>query len=166
MKSLISRSALSDGRKERGILATIDFWVTSDGLTVLRAWCRDGLTRKEIADKIGISVRTLYRWEKDNAGIAEALRVGRELTDINVENAILKKALGFEAEEVKTVIKANGDEEITTVRKNVPPDISAASVWLKNRRPEKWRDKPAESNDAVYERLDEIIGEIDAQTDR
>ncbi len=143
----------------------IDFWLTKEGLTMIQAWSRDGMSRGEIAEKIGVSVNTFRRWEKRNVGILEAVKMGRELTDITVENAILKKALGFETEEVKTVIKANGDEEITTVRKNVPPDVSAASVWLKNRRPDKWKDKPCESGNGVYEKLDEIIGGIDAQAD-
>lgn len=143
----------------------IDFWLTKEGLTLIQAWSRDGMSRSEIADKIGISVATFRRWEKRNVGISEAVKIGRELTDITVENAILKKALGFETEEVKTVIKANGDEEVTTVKKNVPPDVSAAAVWLKNRRPDKWRDKPTEGNGGVYEKLDEIIGGLDAQAD-
>lgn len=147
-------------------MAKIDFWLTKEGLTLIQAWSRDGLSKNEIAERMEISAGTFRRWEKNNVGIAEAVKVGRELTDINVENAILKKALGFETEEVKTVIKANGDEEITTVRKNVPPDISAASVWLKNRRPDKWRDKPTENNSGIYARLDEIMGGIDAQADR
>lgn len=147
-------------------MAKIDFWLTKEGLTLIQAWSRDGLSKNEIAERMEISAGTFRRWEKNNVGIAEAVKVGRELTDINVENAILKKALGFETEEVKTVIKANGDEEVTTVRKNVPPDISAASVWLKNRRPDKWRDKPTENNSGIYARLDEIMGGIDAQADR
>ncbi len=144
----------------------IDFWLTKEGLTLIQAWSRDGMARCEIAAKIGISAATFRRWEKENVGIFEAVKMGREITDISVENAILKKALGFETEEVKTVIKANGDEEVTTVRKSVPPDVSAASVWLKNRRPDKWKDKPQESNSGIYEKLDEIIGGIDAQADR
>lgn len=144
----------------------IDFWLTREGLTMIEAWSRDGLAKGKIADKMGISARTFRKWEKNNPGIADAVKVGRELTDIRVENAILKKALGFEVEEVKTVVKANGDEEVTTVKKNVPPDVSAASVWLKNRRPDKWRDKPTENNSSVLKRMDKILEEINAQTDR
>ena len=147
-------------------MAKIDFWLTKEGLTFIQAWSRDGLSKSEMAERMDISVKTFRKWEKNNVGIAEAVKIGRELTDINVENAILKKALGFETEEVKTVIKANGDEEVTTVRKNVPPDISAASVWLKNRRPDKWRDKPTENNSGIYAKLDEIMGGIDAQADQ
>lgn len=146
-------------------MAIIDFWLTKEGLTLIQAYSRDCLNKSEIAEKMGVSASTFRKWEKNNVGIKEAVKVGRELTDINVENAILKKALGFETEEVKTVIKANGDEEITTVRKNVPPDVSAASVWLKNRRPDKWRDKPSDNTSSIYTKLDEIIGGIDAQAD-
>lgn len=142
-----------------------DFWLTDDGALYISAWRRDGLNYAEIAEKIGVSVSTLGNWKKKYPKIADALKNKREKVDILVENAILKKALGFSTTEVKTVTKANGAEEVTTVQKEVPPDVSAASVWLKNRRPDKWRDKPTEDKSGMYNKLDEILGGIDAQVD-
>ena len=54
----------------------------------------------------------------------------------------------------------------TTVSKEVPPDVTAASAWLKNRCPDKWRDKPQDNDNEVFRRLDKIIGELDAEADR
>lgn len=139
-------------------------WLTEDGLMLLKAKSRDSFTRRELAEKIGISCQTLARWEKNHPEIAEAIRMGREITDVSVENAILKKALGFPTREVKKVIKADGQEEVTTVYKSVPPDLSAASVWLKNRCPDKWRDKPETSTSVS--KVEKILGGIDAQADR
>lgn len=144
-------------------MGKVDWWLSEDGLMLLAARSRDSLTKRELAEKIGISPATLAKWEKAYPEIAEAVRCGREITDISVENAILKKALGFPTKEVKKVLKADGQEEITTVYKSVPPDLSAASVWLKNRCPEKWRDKP-ESNNAIS-KVEKILGGIDAQVD-
>lgn len=139
----------------------VDEWLSEEGLLLLKARSRDSLNKRELAEKIGVTSATLARWEREYPQIAEAVRKGREIIDISVENAILKKALGFETTEIKTVLKADGAEEVTTVCKNVPPDLSAASVWLKNRCPEKWRDKP-ENNNALS-KVDKILGGIDAQ---
>ena len=141
----------------------VDWWLTDEGLTLLKARSRDCLTKRELAEAIGVTPNTLAKWEKQHPEIAEAVRYGREITDINVENAILKKALGFPTKEVKKVVKADGQEEVTTVYKSVPPDLSAASVWLKNRCPEKWRDKP--ENNSTISKVEKNLGGIDAQVD-
>ncbi len=145
-------------------MGKVDFWLTPEGLILLRAKSRDSLTKNELAKKLGIAPKTLSLWECKYPEIEEALRQGREITDVRVENAILKKALGFETTEVKKVVKADGAEEITTVVKCVPPDVSAASVWLKNRCPERWRDKPQEEDS--LSKVDKILEEINAQANR
>ena len=142
----------------------VDFWLTPEGLILIRAKSRDSLTRNELARKLEIAPKTLALWESRYPEIAEALRQGREIIDARVENAILKKALGFETTEVKKVVKADGAEEVTTVYKSVPPDVTAASVWLKNRCPVKWRDKPQEEDS--LSKVDKILEEINAQANR
>ena len=142
----------------------VDFWLTPEGLILIRAKSRDSLTRNELARKLEIAPKTLALWEGRYPEIAEALRQGREIIDARVENAILKKALGFETTEVKKVVKADGAEEVTTVYKSVPTDVTAASVWLKNRCPEKWRDKPQEEDS--LSKVDKILEEINAQANR
>lgn len=139
----------------------VDFWLTSEGLILLRAKSRDSLTKNELAKNMGIAPKTLALWENKYPEIREAVKQGREITDISVENAILKKALGFETAEVKKVVKADGAEEVTTVYKSVPPDVTAATLWLKNRCPEKWRDKPKEEDS--LSKVDKILEEINAQ---
>ncbi|MBR5809472.1 MAG: helix-turn-helix domain-containing protein [Clostridia bacterium] len=145
-------------------MGKVDFWLTPEGLILLRAKSRDSLTRNELAKKLEIAPKTLSIWESKYPQIEEALRQGREITDVQVENAILKKALGFETTEIKKVVKADGAEEITTIQKCVPPDVSAASVWLKNRCPERWRDKPQEEDS--LSKVDKILEEINAQANR
>lgn len=145
-------------------MSKVDFWLSPEGLILLRAKSRDSLTKNELARKLDIAPKTLALWESKYPEIAEALRQGREITDVRVENAILKKALGFETTEIKKVVKADGAEEVTTVYKSVPPDVTAASVWLKNRCPEKWRDKPQEEDS--LSKVDKILEEINAQANR
>lgn len=143
-----------------------DFWTEEEGITLIAAWRRDGMPVNEIARKIGVKLRTLLRWERCSQELHGALAESREHADASVEAALLKKALGFRTTEEKYVIKADGKEEITTVIKDVPPDVSAASVWLKNRRPDRWRDKPGEGTADTFKKLDSILGGIDAEANR
>lgn len=71
-------------------------WLTPDGITRLEAWARDGLTDEQLAAKIGIAAATLYDWKNKYPGISEALKRGKEVVDIEVENALLKRALGYD----------------------------------------------------------------------
>ncbi len=118
-------------------------WLTEGGLLRLEAWARDGLIDKQIAENIGITTTTLYDWKNKYPAISEALKRGKEVVDIHVENALLKRALGYEYDEVKEKYEYGRMVERTVTRKEVVPDTTAQIFWLKNRRPEKWRDKVA-----------------------
>lgn len=109
-----------------------EYWLTEDGLTLLEGWARDGLNDEQIAKKININRSTLYEWEKKYPDISDALKKGKEVVDYKVENALLDKAL-------------NGD-------------TTAQIFWLKNRRPDKWRDKPPEThpNDGEVQIIDDL----------
>ncbi len=116
-------------------------WLTADGLLLLEAWARDGLNDEQIAHNCGINAATLYDWKKKYPKISKALKKGKEVVDIEVENALYKRATGYTAlEETKELV---GDEMMTTkvVKKHIAPDVGAAAFWLKNRKPNEWRDK-------------------------
>lgn len=133
-------------------------WITPEGLTLLEGWARDGLTDEQIAKNIGISRQTLYDWKKRYPDISYTLKKGKEVVDIEVENALLKRALGYQYVEVTKERMPKKDEfgnimedeegnwifemvPIKEVVKEVQPDTTAQIFWLKNRRPDKWRDK-------------------------
>lgn len=78
-----------------------EYWLTEDGLTLLEGWARDGLTDEQIAkDKMGIAYSTFREWKKKYPALSAALKTSKEIVDREVENALLKRALGFEYEEV------------------------------------------------------------------
>ena len=156
-----------------------EYWLTPEGLLKIEGWARDGLTDEQIATNMGISPATLYNWKKDYLEILESLKRGKEVVDRQVENALLKRALGYSynedkyisvpMDEVEYSIKikeyinryklshpeATDDEimlakerfpktkEVLTERKvkEVVPEVAAQIFWLKNRKPEEWRDK-------------------------
>lgn len=116
-------------------------WLEPEGLLKLEGWARDGLTDEQIANNIGIKRQSLYDWKKKYPDISDALKKGKEVVDRAVENALLKRALGYKYTEVtKELI---GSEMFVTkeVIKEVQPDTTAQIFWLKNRRPDLWRDR-------------------------
>lgn len=123
----------------------VDEWLEDDNLMLIEAWARDGYTKQEVADRIGVHISTLRDWEKHYPEIKEALRKGRELIDYKVENALLKRALGYTTKEIKVVIgKQNKNGQIfqitkEAIEKEVAPDVTACAMWLNNRRPDKWK---------------------------
>lgn len=135
-----------------------EYWLTEDGLVLLEGWARDGLTDEQIAEKIGISRSTLSEWKKKFPDISDTLKKGKEIIDIKVENALLKRALGYEYDEQRIEKSEKDGTKIIQTIKHVPPDVGAAAFWLKNRMKEKWRDKPTiDTNAEIIGKLDEMI---------
>lgn len=127
-------------------------WLTEEGLLQLEAWARNGLTDEQIAANMGITRSTLNEWKKKYSDISDTLKRGKDIVDIQVENALLKRALGYTYIETTqervddydphTGLKTGSHMEVTkTVTKEVQPDTTAQIFWLKNRKPDTWRDK-------------------------
>ena len=72
-----------------------EHWLTEEGLLQLEAWARNGLTDEQIASNMGITRSTLNEWKKKYSDISDTLKRGKEVVDIQVENALLKRALGY-----------------------------------------------------------------------
>lgn len=112
-------------------------WLEPDGLLKIEGWARDGLTDEQIAANIGIGYSTLQTWKSKYQDIQDSLKKGKEVVDRQVENALLKRALGYQYDEITL---ENG-VETKRVTKEVVPDTTAQIFWLKNRKPNQWRDK-------------------------
>lgn len=122
-------------------------------LVEIEAWARDGLIEEQIAKNLGVAYSTFKLYKKSHSALSAALKKGKEVVDIEVENALLQKAIGIK-ETVKKAIKVKevtydqgkrvkeierieyADEEVY-----IPPDVTAQIFWLKNRKPEAWRDR-------------------------
>jgi hypothetical protein len=117
-------------------------WLGPDGLLLLEGWARDGLTDEQLAQKMGIATGTLYEWKKSYPEISEALKRGKEVVDIEVENALLKRALGYDYTEERVEISEKDGRKVIQNTKHIAADTTAQIFWLKNRRPDRWRDKP------------------------
>lgn len=131
----------------RGRRGKYEDWLTEDGLLKVQGWARDGLSNEQIAHNIGINKDTLYEWQKRFSDFSDALKKGKEVVDREVENAMLKRALGYEYDEVTQEPVTDKDTGVTEMRvtkrvtKQIVPDVTAQIFWLKNRKPEEFRDK-------------------------
>lgn len=123
-------------------MAKYDYWLTKDGLLLLTAWARDGLTEEQIAKNCGCSRTTLKDWKKRFPTVLAALKKGKEPVDIEVENALLKRALGYKYLETKKEYEYGQLAKETVTEKIMPPDTTAIAIWLNNRKPDSWRRNP------------------------
>lgn len=119
-------------------------------LTLITAWARNGLIDADIAHNLGINAVTLYRYKLSHSSLRNALKDGKEVTDIAVENKLFQLTQGYRYDEVvqeRMPIYEDGNivgyEMVETKRttKEVLPNVTAQIFWLKNRNKESWRDK-------------------------
>ncbi len=109
--------------------------------------CGDGATVVDLIKIIGCGKTTFHQIKKDHHEFAELLKRGKEDADQKVENALFRRACGFEYEEVTNEVRLNQDGStgqtvsVKKTKKVIPPDTGAAMAWLKNRRPDLWKDK-------------------------
>ena len=119
----------------------------------VKGWARDGLIDEQIAHNMGIAYSTFREWVDRFPALAAALKEGKAPVDLEVENALLKSALGYTVTLRKPIkvrtrkqLKDKGlieEEHIEYVEEEVhiPAQTTAQIFWLKNRKPKEWRDK-------------------------
>lgn len=112
-----------------------------------------GLKDVEIAKYFGIVEKTLNLWKAKHPEFLQSLKKGKQEADGEVVKALYNRATGAkivvqQAFKVKETIYENGKKvkekeklEIAELTQEVPPDTTACIFWLKNRQPDKWRDK-------------------------
>ena len=142
-------------------------WLEGDNLILLQGWARDGLTDEQMAHNMGISKSTFYEWKKKYSEFSDAIKKTKDIVDIEVENALRKSAEGFYVEETTEELRWNrekGEYEMVVTkrqRKYIPPSNTAQIFWLKNRKPDTWKDKrEIDTNAEALERLDAIMDKI------
>lgn len=118
-----------------------DDWITDEKLKLITGWARRGFTTHQIADAIGIGNTTLYKWRKEYPEINKAMSAGKDEADIAVENALFKRATGYDVEETHVEYEAGIEVKRVINTRHIPPDTGAICFWLKNRCPDLWRDK-------------------------
>ena len=106
----------------------------------VRKLCLLGLTDTELADFFGVAESTLNLWKKKYPEFSESLWRGKQIADAEVALSLFQRACGYEHPEVH-ISCYQGEIIETKLTKRYPPDTGAATLWLKNRQPLKWRDR-------------------------
>ena len=128
-------------------------------LALIEGWAMNGLYEKDICKNLGISHQTMNKYKKEHVELVEALKKGKEISDLKVQNATYMLATGYTVK-VKKHIKLKKiyydkkgkkvEEEYTQAVEDeqyIPPNATTQMFWLKKRMPEKWGDKtPIEDN--------------------
>lgn len=143
-------------------------------LILVECWARDGLTDEQIANNLGISTSTFYEYKKNYSEFSESLKRGKEIVDYEVENALLKRALGYEFEEKTYETKWDENQgrfrEVLTkkVKKEVIPDTTAQIYWLNNRKPKQWRNKrnDEENNNENLNKVEQLLSKIKEEANK
>jgi hypothetical protein len=102
--------------------------------------CMMGATDAELAEFFKCSTQAIYRWQLHFSEFRRAIKMGKEATDNRVERSLYNRAVGYSHPDVH-ISNYQGDVTVTPITKHYPPDVAAAFIWLKNRRPDLWRDK-------------------------
>lgn len=137
---------------------------TKDNLIRIAAWTRDGLSEEQIAKNLGISYMTFRRAKKDpdfGEQISKALIQTKDVVDMEVENMLYKRAMGYSYDEVKEEYEGGILTKRTVTKKTVVPDTMAQIFWLKNRKSDVWRDRREVDNTVALKKLDEVLDQIE-----
>lgn len=137
----------------QGIKDRKAFWLSPDGIELITGWRREGIPLEEIATKyIGIGSTTMWRWTKESDDLATALAMSQDITNAKVEKALLKRALGYDYDELTHELVEGEMRLVKKTRKHVSPDVKACLSWLYSRRSDRWR--------ATQEPIDNVADEI------
>lgn len=142
-----------------------EFWQQPGQLALLRGWVRDGVTEREIARRMGLKPIGLRIWRSRYPAIREAMALTGEMADYQVEDALLKAAMGYRYTEEKTEQTDKGEKLVST-EKEVSPNVTAISLWLKRRKPEVWDREDEEPEEQVENNLFEALGEWGKEVQR
>lgn len=103
--------------------------------------CLLGAIDKELAEFFSVSVQTLNKWKKDYPEFLESLKKGKNIADANVASRLYNRAIGYSCKATKFATSEGRITDSKEYIEHYPPDTTATIFWLKNRQPEKWRDK-------------------------
>lgn len=99
-----------------------------------------GATSREIAQALDVNETTLWRWSHQNQKFSNALKVGKDEADERVVQSLYRSATGYSFDSEK-IFQQGGKVIRAPFVEHVPPHPTSCIFWLKNRRPDVWRDR-------------------------
>ena len=102
--------------------------------------CKLGATDADLAEAFEVSVVTIDNWKIKYPEFLGSLKGGKEEADDRVERSLYARATGYSYDAVKIFHTKDGKIIKVPYTEHVPPDVTACIFFLKNRRPDRWRD--------------------------
>ena len=144
----------------------IEYWEEGEQLEKIEEWASKGLTMKEIAINMGVSRTTLYNWRDKSVDIMNALLKGQDTSVEILENALFKRAVGYDIEELNYRYEEDGTKVITSGRtKHIYPDVTALKFALINKSRGKWSDRVEYSDSEAHDKLDNILKQFESKVE-
>lgn len=116
--------------------------------------CALGATYRDLAEFFEVAESTISLWKIEHREFSESLKLAKEAADARVEQSLYRRALGYSHDSVH-VSNYQGAITMTPIVEHFPPDTTACIFWLKNRKPEEWRDIKAIEHD-IGKRLEKL----------
>jgi hypothetical protein len=123
--------------------------------------CKLGATDRELAEFFGVAERTLNEWKSEHPEFLQSLKLAKEESDNRVEQSLYRRALGYSHDAVKILMTKDGDVYREEYVEHYPPDTVACIFWLKNRRPDQWRDKIDVDTGLTRDRAAQLLGVVE-----
>lgn len=124
----------------------------------VRALCEQGATNREVAEFLRVDEKTIRNWAASHPEFFLAIKNGKAAADDRVERSLYSRALGYSHDAVKILMTKEGDVYREEYVEHYPPDTTAAIFWLKNRKPDEWRDKTEHAVDiSLSDRMRAIL---------
>lgn len=145
-----------DEKKKRGRKSEYKIEYADQALKL----CLLGATDKELAEFFSVSEQTLNKWKKDYPEFLESLKKGKNIADANVASRLYNRAIGYNCKATKFATSNGMITDSKEFIEHYPPDTTAAIFWLKNRQPDKWRDKKeVDANVSLSDELESLSDE-------
>ena len=138
----------------------LDKLLDKDNMLRIEGWLRDGLSIEQICTNLGVTYKVWYKAIEVSEEFAQLSTRTKDVVDREVENALYKRAMGYEYEEITEEYEMGFLVKKKVVTKHMAPDTGAQVFWLKNRKSDIWRDRREVDNTLALEKLDEVLEQI------
>lgn len=146
--------------KKRHRQTNVDIILDKDNMLRIQGWLRDGLSIRQICDNLQVTTKDWYKAIDASDEFAYLSSRTKDVVDREIENALYKRAMGYEYDEVTEEYEAGFLTKKKIVHKYQAPDIAAQIFWLKNKKSSDWKDKREVDNTLALNKLDEVLGQI------
>lgn len=100
------------------------------------------MTEKQMADSLGVAYSSWKLYKNKYSAFSDALKKGRENLVVELKSVLIKKAKGFNYQEVQTIEEDGKIVRKVTFQKASLPDVAALNLLLKNYDKDNWANDP------------------------